>query len=115
MASSLRLFRRPQIIVFQSLARNMSGGGSEWGSGAGRGGGAGGSVRESGGAFGKMEAAREEEYFRKLQSKQMKELKDMHQHEIEFLKQQIREHEKQIHRHKDKLNELKHLSEKDDD
>lgn len=35
------------------------------GSGAGKGGGGGGSIREAGGAFGKVEAAREEEYFYK--------------------------------------------------
>lgn len=35
------------------------------GSGAGKGGGGGGSIREAGGAFGKMEAAREGEYFYK--------------------------------------------------
>jgi len=35
------------------------------GSGAGKGGGGGGSIREAGGAFGKLEAAREEEYFYK--------------------------------------------------
>lgn len=35
------------------------------GSGAGKGGGAGGSIREAGGAFGKMQAAREEEHFHK--------------------------------------------------
>jgi hypothetical protein len=35
------------------------------GSGAGKGGGGGGSIREAGGAFGKMEAGREEEYFYK--------------------------------------------------
>lgn len=35
------------------------------GSGAGKGGGGGGSIREAGGSFGKMEAAREEEYFYK--------------------------------------------------
>lgn len=35
------------------------------GSGAGKGGGGGGSIREAGGAFGKQEAAREEEYFYK--------------------------------------------------
>ena len=38
------------------------------GGGAGKGGGGGGAIREAGGAFGKMEAAREEEYFRKLVS-----------------------------------------------
>lgn len=35
------------------------------GSGAGKGGGGGGSIREAGGAFGRMEAAREEEFFYK--------------------------------------------------
>lgn len=35
------------------------------GSGAGKGGGGGGAIREAGGAFGKLEAAREEEYFYK--------------------------------------------------
>ena len=35
------------------------------GSGAGKGGGGGGSIREAGGSFGKLEAAREEEYFYK--------------------------------------------------
>lgn len=37
----------------------------ELGSGAGKGGGGGGAIREAGGAFGKLEAAREEEYFYK--------------------------------------------------
>lgn len=35
------------------------------GSGAGKGGGGGGSIREAGGAFGRAEAAKEEEYFYK--------------------------------------------------
>ena len=35
----------------------------EPGSGAGRGGGGGGAIREAGGSFGKMEAAREDQYF----------------------------------------------------
>lgn len=37
----------------------------EPGSGAGKGGGGGGAIREAGGTFGKMEAAREDEYFYK--------------------------------------------------
>ncbi|KAH8373093.1 hypothetical protein KR009_011665 [Drosophila setifemur] len=37
----------------------------ELGSGAGKGGGGGGTIREAGGSFGKMEAAREEEFFHK--------------------------------------------------
>lgn len=43
--------------------RLMSGQLGDLGSGAGKGGGGGGSIREAGGAFGKNEAAREEEYF----------------------------------------------------
>lgn len=35
------------------------------GSGAGKGGGGGGAIREAGGAFGRLEAAREEEFFYK--------------------------------------------------
>ena len=38
------------------------------GSGAGQGGGTGGSIRDAGGAFGKREAAQEEQYFRNLVS-----------------------------------------------
>lgn len=40
--------------------------GDELGRGAGKGGGGGGSIREAGGAFGKIEAAQEEEYFYRL-------------------------------------------------
>lgn len=38
----------------------------EPGAGAGAGGGTGGTIRDAGGAFGKREAAQEEQYFRKL-------------------------------------------------
>lgn len=38
----------------------------EPGDGAGVGGGSGGTIRDAGGAFGKREAAQEEQYFRKL-------------------------------------------------
>ncbi|XP_075165614.1 ATPase inhibitor mai-2, mitochondrial [Haematobia irritans] len=48
----------------------------ELGSGAGKGGGGGGSIREAGGSFGKMEAAREEEFFHKQQKEQLKNLKN---------------------------------------
>lgn len=47
----------------------------ELGSGAGKGGGGGGAIREAGGSFGKMEAAREEEFFYKQQKEQLKNLK----------------------------------------
>ena len=39
---------------------------SEAGSGKGKGGGSGGAIRDAGGAFGKKEAAQEEQYFRQL-------------------------------------------------
>ncbi|GFT97416.1 hypothetical protein NPIL_409791 [Nephila pilipes] len=52
--------RRIASVMFASMRSN-----GEWGSGSGKGGGSGGSVRDAGGSFGKMEAAREEEYFRK--------------------------------------------------
>ncbi|KAJ8321941.1 hypothetical protein KUTeg_000412 [Tegillarca granosa] len=63
MALQLRHFSRTLRILG---ARSMSQG--DWGSGAGKGGGTGGSVRDAGGAFGKMEAAHEEQYFRKLEA-----------------------------------------------
>ena len=40
----------------------------ELGSGAGKGGGGGGAIRSAGGAFGKMEVAKEEQYFYELVS-----------------------------------------------
>jgi hypothetical protein len=51
-------------IIFRVMAARCGSG--EAGSGAGKGGGGGGTIRDAGGAFGKMEAAHEEQYFRKL-------------------------------------------------
>jgi hypothetical protein len=53
------------IFVFFHYSRYYSGQLGDLGSGAGKGGGGGGSIREAGGAFGKLEAGREEEYFYK--------------------------------------------------
>jgi hypothetical protein len=50
---------------FFYCSRYYSGQLGDLGSGAGKGGGGGGSIREAGGAFGKLEAGREEEYFYK--------------------------------------------------
>ena len=58
-----------------------------------------GSIRESGGAFGKREAAFEERYFRQVQSEQLKHLKDLHETEIEFHKKEIARHQAAIDRH----------------
>ncbi|XP_064543866.1 ATPase inhibitor A, mitochondrial [Drosophila montana] len=76
------------------------------GSGAGQGGGGGGSIRAAGGAFGKLEAAREEEFFYKKQKEQLERLKNDQIHQAEFHHLQIKEHEEAIQRHKDFLNNL---------
>ncbi|KAJ8735323.1 hypothetical protein PYW07_006943 [Mythimna separata] len=78
----------------------------EPGSGAGRGGGGGGAIREAGGAFGKMEAAREDEYFYKKQKEQLANLKNHLGEEISFHQDQIKRHEDAIRRHKEKMAEV---------
>lgn len=68
-----------------------------------QGGGAGGSVREAGGAFGKMEAAREEQFFRNKQKDQLEKMKvslDAQKSEIE---KQIKEHELELARLKKEI------------
>jgi hypothetical protein len=83
-----------------------------WGSGSGKGGGSGGSVRDAGGAFGKRQAAKEEEYFRKLSQQQLETLKSSLAEEIDYHKDQIEDHQEALERHKRKLEELKKLTEK---
>merc|ERR1711993_113431 len=77
------------------------------GEGIGKGGGGGGDIRSAGGGFGKMEAAREEQYFRKLQDEQINSLKRQHQEqsiyhdeEISFHNAAIKRHLEAIERHK---------------
>jgi len=88
------------------LARSMSSQLGDLGSGAGRGGGGGGSIREAGGAFGKMEAAKEEEYFYHKQREQLDRLKNDQIQQAEFHHQQIKEHEEAIQRHKKYLENI---------
>ncbi|GAB1606679.1 ATPase inhibitor mai-2, mitochondrial-like isoform X1 [Argonauta hians] len=77
------------------------------GSGAGKGGGSGGSIRDAGGSFGKMEAAREEEFFRRLEKQQLSMLKKQVHDDIEFHENQIKIHEEAIKRHKNKVKNMK--------
>ncbi|XP_041471525.1 ATPase inhibitor A, mitochondrial-like [Lytechinus variegatus] len=98
---------RPVIAVSQV---RMAG---EYGSGSGSGGGTGGSIRDAGGAFGKMEAAHEEQYFRQLQAEQLKALKKHHDEEIEAHEREIRRHEEAIHRLKKRKGEIDHSSDSD--
>lgn len=60
-----------------------------------------GSIRQAGGAFGKMEAAHEEEYFRRKQFEALQKLHGDQIHQIEFHKTQIKEHEAAIKRHQE--------------
>ncbi len=76
------------------------------GDGAGRGGGGGGSIRESGGASGKREAAFEEQYFRRIQSEQLKHLKELHENEIEFHQKEIARHQAAIDRHLGRISKI---------
>ncbi|XP_052823011.1 ATPase inhibitor mai-1, mitochondrial isoform X2 [Octopus bimaculoides] len=80
---------------------------SELGSGSGKGGGSGGSIREAGGAFGKMEAAREEEFFKRLEKQQLAMLKKQIHEDIDFHESQIKIHEEAIKRHKKKIKGMK--------
>uniref|UniRef100_A0AC34QN68 ATP synthase F1 subunit epsilon n=1 Tax=Panagrolaimus sp. JU765 TaxID=591449 RepID=A0AC34QN68_9BILA len=94
---------------FFTTIRSMSSQQSDLGSGSGKGlvsGGSGGSVRDAGGAFGKLEAAREEEYFHKLKQAQLKELKGQLAREIEHHEQQQKNHAAVIARHKKRIDEL---------
>ncbi|XP_038051751.1 ATPase inhibitor, mitochondrial-like [Patiria miniata] len=93
--STIRLFR--PIAAMCQLQRGYAG---EHGSGVGKGGGAGGTIRDAGGAFGKMEAAHEEQFFRQLQAEQLKALKKHHDEEIEA-------HEREINRHSEEIQRLK--------
>ncbi|XP_060589750.1 ATPase inhibitor mai-2, mitochondrial-like [Ruditapes philippinarum] len=94
-----------------------------FGEGAGKGGGTGGSIREAGGSFGKMEAAHEEEYFRRLNARNMEELKRQHDEEmeahikdnIEHLEQNLKAAQDAIARQKKRLENLKKDDSSDSD
>ena len=68
---SRRLVRAATRIIVRS---------EEQGSGVGKGGGSGGSVRSSGGSFGKKEAAEENVYFRKKDSEALHDIKEHPDH-----------------------------------
>ncbi|XP_050695355.1 ATPase inhibitor mai-2, mitochondrial-like [Eriocheir sinensis] len=76
------------------------------GSGAGQGGGSGGTIRDAGGAFGKREAAQEEQYFRKREREQLEKMRKGLKQEVEFHKKQIKAHEEALKRHKERLGDL---------
>uniref|UniRef100_A0A1I7ZE33 ATPase inhibitor, mitochondrial n=1 Tax=Steinernema glaseri TaxID=37863 RepID=A0A1I7ZE33_9BILA len=63
-------------------------------------------IRDAGGVFGKMEQAREEEYFYKLQKAQLKSMKEQISREIEHHEKQAKNHQDVIERHKKRIAEL---------
>lgn len=90
---------KPKSILRMSFAYKSG----DPGAGAGRGGGGGGSIREAGGAFGKMEAAREEQYFRKKEAEQISHLKEHIHDQISSHKKLIKQHEEEIQKAKETL------------
>ncbi|KAH1005534.1 hypothetical protein HUJ04_006494 [Dendroctonus ponderosae] len=66
------------------------------GGGVGKGGGGGGSIREAGGSFGKLGAAREEEYFHNLQQRLLIALKEKLDQENQLRLNEIDRHQKAI-------------------
>nr|XP_034302901.1 ATPase inhibitor mai-2, mitochondrial isoform X1 [Crassostrea gigas] len=93
------LTRNVQLIGCRMMSNDLGGG-------AGKGGGTGGSIREAGGTFGKIEAAREEEFIRRLNAQQLKALKDHLDQEVDHHEKIIKEHQAAIQRHKKKISEI---------
>ncbi|KAK4872213.1 hypothetical protein RN001_016337 [Aquatica leii] len=100
-----RICIRQSPIRFLNQVKFMSQLG-DLGSGAGKGGGGGGSIREAGGAFGRAEAAKEEEYFYKKQREQIEKLKAHLTEEISFHEEQIKRHQDAIGRHKKRVTDI---------
>jgi len=115
LARASRLLPVRQLFPQISAMNNSSGSSGHvpgFGKGAGKGGGGGGSIREAGGAFGELEAAREEEYFYKLQKSQLKGLRDQLDKEVEHHERHLKHHQEAIERHKKRMDEL-HREEKE--
>merc|ERR1712055_301154 len=68
--------------------------------------GAGGSIQDAGGKMAEMGAAKEDEYFRRLQAQQLESLKSHVDEEILNHKHEIDHHLQEIERHKLKLSQL---------
>ncbi|TRY75605.1 hypothetical protein TCAL_04991 [Tigriopus californicus] len=80
----------PTLVRPAIMSRMMSGGDA-------------GSIREAGGAFGKKEKAVEDQYFRKQQAEQLKNLVDSHAKEIQHHKEAIQRHQEAMKVHEEAL------------
>jgi len=94
------VFKRTPFVICRAMSTG------EYGSGSGKGGGSGGSIRDAGGSFGKMEAAREDEYFHKLQVQQLKAMKNELASELDNHQQQLKHHAEAAERSKRRIAEL---------
>ncbi|CAJ0928069.1 unnamed protein product, partial [Mesorhabditis belari] len=82
----------------------------ELGAGMGKSGGGGGSIRDAGGAFGKLEAAREGEYFHKLQIRQIDDMRKQIRKELQFSEAEITKQRQNLQRTRERLAELDKLA-----
>ncbi len=65
-----------------------------------------GAIREAGGAFGKREKAQEDQYFRKMQQQQLKEIHDHHHDEIAQKEAEINRLKEDIKTRQEKIKDL---------
>ncbi|KAL3990054.1 Mitochondrial ATPase inhibitor IATP family protein [Acanthocheilonema viteae] len=97
---------RLAIGLSRSIKRGFSQAG-DLGSGSGKGGGTGGSIRDAGGAFGKRQAAREEEYFKNLEKEQLKSLRMQYKNLRKEMEREIEEHESHAREHNEAAERLR--------
>uniref|UniRef100_A0A0N5ALZ9 ATPase inhibitor, mitochondrial n=1 Tax=Syphacia muris TaxID=451379 RepID=A0A0N5ALZ9_9BILA len=98
------------MLRCRTFIRSVSVG--ELGNGSGKAGGEGGTIRQAGGAFGKMEAAREEEYFYRKEREQISALKEQLMNEVERHEQLKKSHEEAVVRNKKRIAELEEQEKK---
>ncbi|KAM3727780.1 ATPase inhibitor mai-2 [Dirofilaria immitis] len=94
------------IGVSRSIKRGFTQMG-DLGSGSGKGGGSGGTIRDAGGSFGKMQAAREEEYFKHLEKEQLKSLQLQYKNLRKEMEREIEKHESHAREHKETAERLR--------
>uniref|UniRef100_A0A914GZZ2 ATPase inhibitor, mitochondrial n=1 Tax=Globodera rostochiensis TaxID=31243 RepID=A0A914GZZ2_GLORO len=105
-----KMFSTKIIVRSFSSSPRMASQLGDLGGGSGKGGGSGGAVRDAGGALGKMEAAREEEYFNKLKQQQLKLLKLQLKREQDHHEEQAKHHRDVMERNKKRIHELEEES-----
>ncbi|VDK59032.1 unnamed protein product [Gongylonema pulchrum] len=72
-----------------------------------QGGGSGGAIRDAGGAFGKQQAGREEQYFKNIEREQLKSLRLQYKNLRKEMEREIEEHEELARDHTEAAGRLK--------